>query len=117
MVINFWIMLESRTVNVKTRNLRIHVEAVDAQIYKIRTLFIIRGKTRTKDNTSRWVSVSLNERLSGSRGHVGGTRPGQTRKKPKDLSVREGEDRGGRGELIISGKGRDTENTFKWVSV
>ena len=25
----------------------------------------------------------------GSSGHVGGTRPGQTRKKPKDLSVRE----------------------------
>ncbi len=57
-------------------------------------MFIIRGKARAKDNTSRWVSVSLNERLSGSRGHVGGTRPGQTRKKPKDLSVREGEDRG-----------------------
>ncbi len=31
---------------------------------------------------------------SGSSGHVGGTRPGQTRKKPKDLSAREGEERG-----------------------
>ena len=30
----------------------------------------------------------------GSSGHAGGTRPGQTHKKPKDLSVREGEDRG-----------------------
>ena len=26
-----------------------------------------------------------------SSGHTGGTRPGQTRKKPKDLSAREGE--------------------------
>jgi hypothetical protein len=33
----------------------------------------------------------------GSSGHVGGTRFGQTRKKPKDLSEREREDRG-RGE-------------------
>ena len=31
------------------------------------------------------------------RGHVGGTRSGQTRKKPEDLSVREREERG-RGE-------------------
>ena len=31
---------------------------------------------------------------SGSSGHVGGTSPGQTRNKPKDLSVREGEERG-----------------------
>ena len=30
----------------------------------------------------------------GSSGHVGGTSPGQTRKKPKDLSAREGEERG-----------------------
>ena len=34
---------------------------------------------------------------SGSSGHVGGTRPAQTRKKPKDLSAREREERG-RGE-------------------
>ena len=34
---------------------------------------------------------------SGSSGHVGDTRPGQTRKKPKDLSAREREERG-RGE-------------------
>ena len=34
---------------------------------------------------------------SGSSGHVGGTTPGQTRKKPKDLSQREREERG-RGE-------------------
>ena len=33
----------------------------------------------------------------GSSGHAGGTRPGQTRKKPKDLSAREREERG-RGE-------------------
>jgi hypothetical protein len=35
----------------------------------------------------------------GSSGHSGGTRPGQTRKKPKDLSSREGEEcgRGGGG--------------------
>ena len=31
---------------------------------------------------------------NGSSGHAGGTRSGQTRKKPKDLSVREREDRG-----------------------
>ncbi len=31
---------------------------------------------------------------SGSSGHSGGKRSGQTRKKPKDLSEREGEDRG-----------------------
>ena len=31
---------------------------------------------------------------SGSSGHTGGTRPGQTHKKPKDLSAREGEERG-----------------------
>ena len=31
---------------------------------------------------------------SGSSGHAGGTRPGQTRKKPTDLSVREREERG-----------------------
>jgi hypothetical protein len=31
---------------------------------------------------------------SGSSGHTGGTSPGQTRKKPKDLSAREGEERG-----------------------
>ena len=30
----------------------------------------------------------------GSSGHNGDTRPGQTRKKPKDLSEREREDRG-----------------------
>jgi hypothetical protein len=29
-----------------------------------------------------------------SSGHVGDTRPGQTHKKPKDLSTREGEERG-----------------------
>jgi hypothetical protein len=29
-----------------------------------------------------------------SSGHAGGTRPGQTRKKPKDLGTREGEERG-----------------------
>ena len=34
------------------------------------------------------------EPSSGSSGHAGGTRPGQTRKKPKDLSAREREDRG-----------------------
>ena len=33
----------------------------------------------------------------GSSGHTGGTRSGQTHKKPKDLSQREREDRG-RGE-------------------
>ena len=35
----------------------------------------------------------------GSSGHAGGTRPGQTRKKPKDLSAREREERG-RGEGV-----------------
>ena len=35
--------------------------------------------------------------MCGSSGHAGGTRPGQTRKKPKDLSAREREERG-RGE-------------------
>ena len=34
---------------------------------------------------------------SGSSGHAGGTRPGQTRKKPKNLSARDREERG-RGE-------------------
>jgi hypothetical protein len=34
---------------------------------------------------------------TGSSGHTGGTRPGQTRKKPKDLSASEREERG-RGE-------------------
>jgi hypothetical protein len=33
-----------------------------------------------------------------SSGHAGGTRPGQTRKKPKDLSAREGEERGRGGD-------------------
>ena len=33
----------------------------------------------------------------GSSGHAGGTRPGQTRKEPKDLIAREREERG-RGE-------------------
>ena len=38
---------------------------------------------------------------NGSSGHYGDTRPGQTWKKPKDLSVCEGEDRGcGRGEVV-----------------
>ena len=32
-------------------------------------------------------------------GHAGGTRPGQTRKTPKDLSAHESEDRG-RGESV-----------------
>ena len=32
--------------------------------------------------------------INGSSGHTGGTRPGQTRKKPKDLSTREGEECG-----------------------
>ena len=35
----------------------------------------------------------------GSHGHTGGTRPGQTRKTPKDLSAREREERG-RGEGV-----------------
>ncbi len=33
------------------------------------------------------------ETSSGSSGHAGDTRPGQTRKKPKDLSAREREER------------------------
>ena len=36
---------------------------------------------------------------SGSSGHAGGTRSGQTCKKPKDLSAREGEERGRGGGL------------------
>ena len=42
------------------------------------------GRTNSKPST-------------GSSGHAGGTTPGQTRKKPKDLSAREREERG-RGE-------------------
>jgi hypothetical protein len=34
------------------------------------------------------------ESCSGSSGHAGGTRSGQTRKEPKDPSVREREERG-----------------------
>ncbi len=35
-----------------------------------------------------------NKSSSGTCGHTGGTRPGQTRNKPEDLSVREREERG-----------------------
>ncbi len=35
-----------------------------------------------------------NGKSIGSSGHAGGTRPGQTRKKPKDLSTHEREERG-----------------------
>ncbi len=37
--------------------------------------------------------------MSWTHGHTGGTRPGQTRKTPKDLSAHESEDRG-RGESV-----------------
>ena len=41
--------------------------------------------------------------VSGSSGHTGGTRPGQTPKKPKDLSVCNREDRGcGKGGSVYS---------------
>ncbi len=44
-----------------------------------------------------WVGIINSKPRIGSSGHIGGTRPGQTLKKPKDLSTREREDRG-RGE-------------------
>ena len=37
--------------------------------------------------------VEIIVRLRRSSGHTGGTRPGQTRKNPKDLSACEGEER------------------------
>jgi hypothetical protein len=43
------------------------------------------------------------EPSSGSSGHTGGTRSGQTRKKPKDLSVRERE------YITCSSRGNDPE--------
>ena len=55
-------------------------------------MFIIRGKTRAVT----WVGIIVSPSI-GSSGHIGGTRPGQTRKKPKDLSAREREECG-RGE-------------------
>jgi hypothetical protein len=84
-------------------------------------LFIVRGKSRVKENTihihgcrcneglntkRRDLNVSYtlgsvgrnNSKLSiGSSGHTGGTRSGQTWKKPEDLSTREGEECGGGG--------------------
>ncbi len=41
-----------------------------------------------------WVEIILSLVADRSSGHAGDTRPGQTRKKPKDLSAREREDRG-----------------------
>ena len=59
-------------------------------------LFIIRGKERTKENGRKNGKTS-----SGSSGQSGGTSPGQTRKKPKDLSVRERDECGcGEGEGV-----------------
>jgi hypothetical protein len=57
---------------------------------------------------------------SGSSGHTGGTSPGQTRKKPKDLSTRERENRGcgeGGGLYVVyirdrSGVGREVTLKF-----
>ena len=47
-----------------------------------------------------WVKKNGNP-SRGSSGPVGGTRPGQTHKKPKDLSSREREERGrGEGEGV-----------------
>ena len=47
-------------------------------------------------DTLHWVALFLGDEgrnnfkpSNGSSGHAGGTRPGQTRKKPKDLSTRE----------------------------
>jgi hypothetical protein len=52
-----------------------------------------------------------------SSGHDGGTRPGQTSKKSKDLSVREGEERGsGRGGVCMM-CGRVSESRTHWVIV
>ncbi len=49
------------------------------------------------------LSILSNRKTLGSRGHVGGTSPGQTRKKPKDLSELEGEEcgRGGGGGVYV----------------
>ena len=41
-----------------------------------------------------WVGIINSKPRIGSSGHIGGTRPGQTLKKPKDLSTREREERG-----------------------
>jgi hypothetical protein len=43
--------------------------------------------------TLGWAGRNNSKSSSGSSGHTGDTRPGQTPKKVKDLSVREGEDR------------------------
>ena len=43
------------------------------------------------------INSNNSKTISGCSGHAGGTGPGQTRKKPMDLSVREREERG-RGE-------------------
>jgi hypothetical protein len=49
----------------------------------------------------------------GSHGHTGGTRPGQTRKTPKDLSTRECEERR-RGEERRCGKGVGLYAVHMW---
>jgi hypothetical protein len=55
--------------------------------------------TKTCDyDTCTVKSMKIKNSRSGSSGHAGGTRPGQTRKKPKDLSAREGEERGRGGD-------------------
>ena len=61
---------------------------------KMVLLFIIRGKPRSKENTDLWmVNLEVGLVVLRRKGD-GDTGPGQTRKKPKDLSAREREERG-----------------------
>jgi len=67
---------------------KIHNERLNAKTEGSKHLTYTGCVGRDNSKSSSW-----------SRGHVGGTRSGQVRKKPKDLSAREREERGrGKGD-------------------
>ena len=62
-------------------------------------------------STLGWSGRNNSKSSIGSHGHVGGTRPDQTHKTPKDLSTREREERGrgqGVGLYAADGRGRSS---------